>query len=104
MELRRLLGSGAATEEKVKELLRRVKAAEAEEPVVLGRDRDAIDSALSFVQQAKFRVFEAEVDHKIRELMTQIRAQRRGEGRPQQAIARRRSSSAAAVGSTTASW
>jgi hypothetical protein len=80
MELRRLLGSGAATEEKVKELLRRVKAAEAEEPVVLARDREAIDSALSPVQQAKFRVFEAEVEHKIRELMTQIRAERRGKG------------------------
>lgn len=82
MELRRLLGSGAATEAKVTELLRQVKAAEAEEPVVLGKDRDAIDAALSPVQQAKFRVFEAEVEHKIRELMTQIRAQRRGQGTP----------------------
>ena len=82
MELRRLLGSGAATEAKVSELLRQVKAAEAEEPVVLARDREAIDAALSPVQQAKFRVFEAEVDHKIRELMTQIRAQRRATGTP----------------------
>ena len=80
MELRRLLGSGAATEAKVTELLRQVKAAEAEEPVVLGKDRDAIDAALSPVQQAKFRVFEAEVERKIRELMTQIHAQRRGQG------------------------
>jgi hypothetical protein len=80
MELRRVLGSGAATEAQVKELLRQVKAAEAEEPIVLARDRDAVDAALSAVQQAKFRVFEAEVEHKIRELMTQIRAQRRGQG------------------------
>jgi Spy/CpxP family protein refolding chaperone len=80
MELRRLLGSGAATEARVTELLRQVKAAETEEPAILGRDRDAIDAALTPVQQAKFRVFEAEVEHKIRELMTQIRAQRRGTG------------------------
>jgi hypothetical protein len=80
MELRRLLASGGATEAKVTELLRQVKAAEAEEPSVLRRDRDAIDAALTSVQQAKFRVFEAEVDHKIRELMSQIRAQRRGPG------------------------
>ena len=80
MELRRLLGSGAATEAKVTELLRQVKAAEAEEPVILARDRDAVDAALTPLQQAKFRVFEAEVEHKIRELMTQIRAQRRGKG------------------------
>jgi hypothetical protein len=85
MELRRLLASGGATEAKVTELLRRVKAAEEEEPSVLRRDRDAIDAALSPIQQAKFRVFEAEVEHKIRELMAQIRARRRGPGaaRPQ---------------------
>ena len=75
MELRRLLASGGATEAGVTELLRQVKAAEAEEPAVLRKDRDAIDAALSPVQQAKFRVFEAEVERKIREL---IRAQRRG--------------------------
>jgi Spy/CpxP family protein refolding chaperone len=80
MELRRLLGSGAATEARVTELLRQVKAAEAEEPALLARDRDAVDAALTPVQQAKFRVFEAEVEHKIRELMTQIRTQRRGTG------------------------
>jgi hypothetical protein len=80
MELRRLLASGGATEEKVTELLRQVKAAEAEEPAVLRKDRDAVDAALTAVQQAKFRVFEAEVEHKIRELMKQIRGQRRGPG------------------------
>lgn len=82
MELRRLLASGGATEAKVTELLRRVKAAEEEEPSVLRRDRDAIDATLSPIQQAKFRVFEAEVEHKIRELMTQIRARRRGAAAP----------------------
>jgi hypothetical protein len=82
MELRRLLASGGATEAQITELLRRVKAAEEEEPSVLRRDRDAIDATLSPIQQAKFRVFEAEVEHKIRELMAQIRARRRGPGAP----------------------
>ena len=84
MDLRRLLASGDATEARVKELLAQVKAAEADEPGVLRKDRDAIDAVLSPVQQAKFRVLEVEVEHKIRELMTQIRTQRRkeGQGRP----------------------
>jgi Spy/CpxP family protein refolding chaperone len=81
-ELRRVLVSGGATEARVGELLRQVKAAEAEEPAALHRDREAIDAVLTPVQQAKFRVMEIEVDHKIRELMNQIRAERRGQGRP----------------------
>jgi Spy/CpxP family protein refolding chaperone len=81
-ELRRVLVSGGATEARVGELLRQVKAAEAEEPATLHRDRDAIDAVLTPVQQAKFRVMEIEVDHKIRELMNQIRAERRGQARP----------------------
>jgi hypothetical protein len=80
MELRRVLASGGATEAKVADLLRQVKAAEADEPGLLRKDRDAIDAVLSPVQQAKFRVLEVEVEHKIRELMTQIRAQRRNQG------------------------
>ena len=83
MELRRLLASGDGDRSGVTELLRQVKAAEAEEPAASAQDRDAIDAALSPVQQAKFRVLEAEVEHKIRELMAQIRAQRReGAGGP----------------------
>jgi hypothetical protein len=80
VELRRLLASGGATEPRVTELLGQVKAAEAEEPSVLRKDREAVDGALSPVQQAKFRVLEMEVEHRIRELMNQIRAQRRGNG------------------------
>jgi len=82
MELRRLLASGDATEARVTELLAQVKAAEAEEPGLLRKDRDAIDAVLSPVQQAKFRVLEVEVEHKIRELMTQIRTQRRNQQKP----------------------
>lgn len=82
MELRRLLGSGGATEPRVAELLREIKAVEVEEPSVLRNDRDAIDAALSPVQQAKFRVLELEVERKIRGLLNQIRAQRRGRANP----------------------
>jgi hypothetical protein len=82
MELRRLLASGEATEPRVAELLQQVKSAETEEPAVLRRDRDAIDGVLSPLQQAKFRVLEVEVEHKIRELMSQIRTQRRNEQKP----------------------
>jgi hypothetical protein len=80
MALRRLLASGGATEARVTEMLRQIKTAEAEEPAVLKKDRDAIDGVLSPVQQAKFRVLEVEVEHKIRELMGQIRSQRRNQG------------------------
>jgi Spy/CpxP family protein refolding chaperone len=82
-ELRRLLASGAATEPQVTALLGRIKAAEAEEPGVLRKDRDAIDAVLSPVQQAKFRVLELEVDRKIREAVRQMRRGRRGPGRRQ---------------------
>jgi hypothetical protein len=78
VELRRLLASGTATEARVAELLREVKAAEAEEPSVVRRDRDAVDAVLSPLQQAKFRVLEIEVERKIRELMGRVRAERRG--------------------------
>ncbi len=81
MEMRRLLASGTATEAQIVEVLQRVKSAESDEAATLKRDRDAIDGALSAVQQAKFRVLELEVDRKIRELMVEIRAQRRGPGR-----------------------
>ncbi len=81
-ELRRVLASGVATEARVGDLLRQLKAVETDEPTAVKKDRDAIDAVLSPVQQAKFRVMEVEVEHKIRELMNQIRAERRGQARP----------------------
>ena len=48
------------------ELLREVKAAEAEEAATMRRDLDAIDAVLTPVQQAKYRVLEVEVERKIR--------------------------------------
>jgi hypothetical protein len=72
-ELRAKLGSGGATEQAVAQLLASVKKLEADEPVTLRRDMDAIDGALSPLQQAKFRVMQAEVERKIRQLLMRAR-------------------------------
>jgi len=81
-ELRRVLASGVATESRVGDLLRQLKAVETEEPAALRKDRDAIDGVLTPIQQAKYRVMEVEVERKIRELMNQIRADRRNQTPP----------------------
>jgi Spy/CpxP family protein refolding chaperone len=67
-ELRRLLASGRATEAQVEQRLREAKRLENEEPLLLRQDREAVDATLSPLQQAKFRVLEAEVEQKIRGL------------------------------------
>jgi len=79
-ELRRLLATGSATEPRVYELLKQVKSVETDEATVARRDREAVDAALSPLQQAKFRILEIDVERKIREVMNQIRAERRGGG------------------------
>ena len=82
-ELRKVLRSGSSTESQVASLLRDVKNAEAEEAATTKRNRDAVDAALSPLQQAKFRVMESEVEHKLRELMAEMRQNRRpGGGMP----------------------
>ncbi len=83
-EMRKLLQSGAATEGRLEELLRELKAVEGEQPSVVRRDLDAIDGVLTPVQQAKYRILELEVERKIRDVMTQMRGQTRppGRGRP----------------------
>jgi len=82
-ELRRLLAAGGATEAQVEERLRELKKLEAEEPALMRRDLEAVDAALSPLQQAKFRVLEAEVEQKIRSLRERMRMERRpgGQGR-----------------------
>ena len=76
-EMRKLLNSGGATEGRVEELLREVKAVESEEGPAVRRDLDAVDGVLSPIQQAKYRLLELEVERKIREIMSQMR-----QGRP----------------------
>jgi Spy/CpxP family protein refolding chaperone len=80
-EARRLLESGTATEPRIAELVRALKTQEAEEPAALQRDREAIDALLTPVQQAKFRILEARVEQRIRELVARGRGQGLGGGR-----------------------
>ena len=75
-EMRRLLGSGNATEAKVIDALRALRAAETEERAGVQRDLEALEAALTPLQQAKYRLMEVEVERKIRALMEQFRAQR----------------------------
>jgi Spy/CpxP family protein refolding chaperone len=80
-EMRRALGSGTATEARVGELLKQVKAVEAEQPEIVRKDMEAIDAVLTPVQQAKFRLLEGEVERKIRALMSGLRPQNRNGAR-----------------------
>lgn len=72
-QLRRMLQSGTANDARVSELLRDLRALESEEPPRIRRDFDAIDTALTPVQQAKFRILEVELERRLRELMSQVR-------------------------------
>jgi Spy/CpxP family protein refolding chaperone len=67
--LRKTLVSGNATEASVAELLKEVKNASADERAGTVRNADALDAVLTPLQQAKFRVFEAEVDVRLRHLL-----------------------------------
>jgi hypothetical protein len=75
-ELRRVMQVGGATEARVGELLREVKAAEAEGPAIVRKDMDALDGMLTPVQQAKYRLLEVEVERRLRTLMSNRRTNR----------------------------
>jgi len=76
-ELRQMLQSGSATEGKVADRLRELKGLENDEREKVKRDLEALDGALTVLQQAKFRVMEVEIEQKIRELLNQARQRRR---------------------------
>jgi len=67
--LRKTLVSGAATEASVADLLKDVKNASAEERAATVRNAEALDAVLTPLQQAKYRVFEAELDIRLRHLL-----------------------------------
>ncbi len=67
--LRKTLLSGSATETSVADLLKDLKNASAEERAGTLRNLDGLDSVLTPIQQAKYRVFEAEVDLRLRHLL-----------------------------------
>ena len=85
-EVRRQLNSGTATEGQIAETLREIKKVEIDEPAATRRNMDAIDGALSPVQQAKFRVLQVEVELKIRDLMSQMRNEGRARARREGAV------------------
>jgi hypothetical protein len=76
--LRKALTSGSATETGVAELLKEVKSTAAFEHEATVRNIEALDAVLTPLQQAKYRVFEAEVDIRMRRLA----ARSRERGRP----------------------
>ena len=78
-EMRGLLASGRATEPRIAELMRSVRALENDAPAAARKDVEALDAVLSAVQQAKLRILEVEVEQKIRGLMN--RARKGGAGR-----------------------
>ncbi len=80
-KMSRLLASGKATEERLVELLAELRAIEEREPATIRNDLEAIDAVLTPVQQARFRVYETEVERKIRQLMGRRRRPARGERR-----------------------
>ncbi len=87
-ELRRALHSGRSTEAQILGLLDDAKHAESEGPAAVARSQAAIDGQLAPVQQAKYRVFEAEVEQRLREMLRGVRGRalerrgRRGTGGP----------------------
>lgn len=68
-QLRKTLLSGSATEASVADLLKEVKNVSTEERAATVHNTDALDAVLTPLQQAKFRVFEAEVDIRLRHLL-----------------------------------
>jgi|CXWL01.1.fsa_nt_gi Spy/CpxP family protein refolding chaperone len=68
-QLRKTLSSGSATEASVTELLKDLKAASADERAGTLTNLEALDAELTPLQQAKYRVFEAEVDLRLRHLL-----------------------------------
>lgn len=77
-EMRRLLRQGGAVEPQVLELLQQAKKLDAEGPERVAKSLAALDAMLSPLQQAKYRVLEAEVEQRVRELANRARAARPG--------------------------
>ena len=80
-ELRRILESGSATEARVVELMKEVKAVELEQAETVRKDMEAIDGLLTPIQQAKYRLLEVEVERRIRAIMSDQRAPNRNPAR-----------------------
>ncbi len=81
-EMRRLLRAGGASEAQVLAKLDELKRLETDGPARTKRDVDALDAALTPLQQAKYRLLELEVEQRMRELMGRARGRAPGRAQP----------------------
>ena len=81
-QMKQLLSSGAATESRLGEAVASQKALEVEGPARIRERMDELDAVLSPVQQAKYRVFEVEVERRLRDLMRRGRRERTQQSPP----------------------
>ncbi len=72
-EMRHSLRAGGGSEAALVEKLGELKRLESEGPARVKSDTDGLDAALTPLQQAKFRLLEAEVERRMRELMGRAR-------------------------------
>jgi Spy/CpxP family protein refolding chaperone len=72
-EMRRLLNRGQGDESQLKERLNALQDLEARLPAEVKKAYDAIDQVLDLQQQAKFRVFEENMERRKLELVTRAR-------------------------------
>jgi Spy/CpxP family protein refolding chaperone len=72
-EMRRLLNRGQAAETELKERLNALQELETRLPADVKKAYDAIDQVLDLQQQAKFRVFEENMERRKLELVTRAR-------------------------------
>ena len=76
-QMRLLAHSGSVTDARGSELVQELKAAEAEEAAGIRAGQEALDAVLTPSQQVKYRILEAEVEHRLRDVMARVRAERR---------------------------
>jgi hypothetical protein len=76
-ELRRTLEAGGTTEAKALDQLKVLKTLEVEEPAAIRKDIEAVDASITPIQQARFRVMEVEIEARIRQMLSRVRAERR---------------------------
>src|SRR5262249_40322356 len=72
-ELRRLLNEGSADEGQLKDHIKQLEDIDAKAAVDVKKAYDAIDQVLDVKQQAKFRVFEENMERRKLELVTRAR-------------------------------
>ena len=81
-QMRRAVRAGAIDDARASEVLRELRAAEADEAAAVRAGQDALDAVLTPTQQVKYRIFETEIEHRLRQVMARVREERReGQGR-----------------------